>query len=511
MDFNLVKFFSIFKKTDIQLLRNFGKIQEIVVTKPDKGKSVVIVDKSHYITGLLNILENSGKFEQITDEICRVSWLLEDKINSFLLNLRNLGHISQQIYKHLHVSGSGPGILYGLPKIHKPLFLENFLYRPIFAAYNVASYKISKFLVTILSPLAENQYTLRNSAQFRSEIELIPNCDNLVMASFDIKDLYTNIPLHETIEICVSSLGGILGLPSDVLKKFLELSVFNTMFAFNGKFYRQSDGLGMGLPLSPTMANVFLCHHEMHWLNDCPERIKPIYYRRYMDDTFTLFRSPEHISEFLDHLNSKHNNITFTSEVEQVGRLAFLDCTVQRINGQFTTSVYRKSTFSGLGSSFFSFVPMIFKLNSVKTLLFRAYTVSSTFTALNKEISFLVEYFSQNGYPKNMIFRQIRRFMHKILHPPLPVHTVENKSIFISMPYAGKQSEKLKKELLTLIGEFFPHIDLRISLKTVSPLNLCLSLKTVFLFVCNPPLCIYTVVHIVHQARMWAPRYVPPT
>ena len=165
------KIFSIFKKDDIQSLRDFAKQDGIVVTKPDKGRSVVIVDKFHYLDGLQNIFDNSGKFEEINEEISRVSWLLEDKINNFLLKLRKMGHISQQLYNDLHASGSGPGILYGLPKVHKPLFLDNCLYRPIFAAYNVASYKISKFLVDILSPLAENKYTLKNSAQFRSEIE----------------------------------------------------------------------------------------------------------------------------------------------------------------------------------------------------------------------------------------------------------------------------------------------------------------------------------------------------
>ena len=435
-----------------------------MVSKPDKGKSIVIVDKPHYITGLQNILDNSGKFEPITDEICRESWLLEDKINSFLLKLRDLGHLSQLIYKELHVSGSGPGILYGLPKIHKPLFLENYLYRPIFAAYNVASYKFSKFLVNILAPLAENQYTLKNSAQFKSEEESVPHSNTLIMASFDIKDLYTNVPLQETIDICVSSLGNILGLPAELFRKLLELAVLNTMFMFNGKFYRQKDGLGMGLPLSPTMANVFLCHHEQDWLENCPAHFRPVYFRRYMDDTFTLFRHEDHVQQFLDYLNSKHSNMVFTSEIEQEGKLAFLDCTVHRNNDQFTTSVYRKSTFSGLGSSFYSFVPMIFKVNSIKTLLFRAHSISSSFTSLNKEFSFLHSYFTQNGFPNGLFYRQINKFINRIMHPPLPTLTAEKKSMYISIPYAGTQSEKLKNDILILVGRFFPYINLEISL-----------------------------------------------
>ena len=277
------------------------------------------------------------------------------------------------------------------------------------------------------------------------------------MASFDIKDLYTNIPLQETIQICVSSLGNILGLPTELFRKFLELSVFSTVFQFNGKFYRQKDGLGMGLPLSHTMANAFLCYHELTWLDECPERFRPVYFRRYMDDTFTLFRHVDHIPEFLKYLNSKHNSISFTCEVEEVGKLAFLDCCVQRQNNEFATSVYRKNTFSGLGSSFFSFVPFIFKLNSVNTLLFRAYSLSSSFTALNKEFSFLCSYFSQNGFPKLLFYKIIKKFINKIMHPPLPVHTAERKSMFIALPYTGRQSENLKRDLNFGWKVFPPH------------------------------------------------------
>ena len=96
--------------------------------------------------------------------------------------------------------------------------------------------------------------------------------------------------------------------------------------------------------------------------------------------------------------------------------------------------------------------------------------------------------------------------MHKILHPPLPVHTVEKKSIFISMPYAGKQSEKLKKELLTLIGEFFPHIDLRISLKN------SFTIESLFKFKDRLPFCLQSsIVYLYSCAHCASGTYVGST
>ena len=124
-------------------------------------------------------------------------------------------------------------------------YLDNFLYRPIFAAYNTASFKISKYLVQILSPIAENEYTIKNSTHFKNEIEKVANSQDFIMASFDIKDLYTNIPLQETIEICISQINSeLFNLPQQIFRQMLEISVFNTVFKLKDMFYRQIDGLG---------------------------------------------------------------------------------------------------------------------------------------------------------------------------------------------------------------------------------------------------------------------------
>ena len=85
-------------------------------------------------------------------------------------------------------------------------------------------------------------------------------------------------------------------------------------FNFEGKIYKETDAVGMNSPLGTNLANAFLCFHEQVWLNDCPEDFKPVYYRRYVDDIFALFCSPDHLEKFTNYLNSKHKNIKFTYE-----------------------------------------------------------------------------------------------------------------------------------------------------------------------------------------------------
>ncbi len=106
----------------------------------------------------------------------------------------------------------------------------------------------------------------------------------------------------------------------------------------------------MGSCLGPTFANSFLSFHECNWLKDCPSIFKPAYYRQYVDDTLLLFNDPDHIPLFLNDLNSRHPNIKFTHEIEKDSRLSFLDILITRDGSKAITSVYRKPTFTGLGT-----------------------------------------------------------------------------------------------------------------------------------------------------------------
>ena len=114
----------------------------------------------------------------------------------------------------------------------------------------------------------------------------------------------------------------------------------------------------MGFPLGPTLTNVFTCHFENIWLENCPGHFKPIIYRRFVDDTFLLFQTKDHVEKFKNSTNNKqHKNIKFTSEIEEDGSLSFLDITITCENNKLVTSVYRKPTFSGVFTNFESFIP----------------------------------------------------------------------------------------------------------------------------------------------------------
>ena len=170
------------------------------------------------------------------------------------------------------------------------------------------------------------------------------------MGSFDVVSLFTNIPLEETIEICTNKLfkesDTIYCLSKTELKELLSLATKDSHFIFDGTLYKQIDGVTMAFPLRPTLANSFLVYHKKNWLEHCPLEYRPLYYRKYVDDIFVLFNSPEHLKRFHSYLNSCHLNIPFTIENEKGNKISFLDVNIIREQERFTSSVYQKSTFS---------------------------------------------------------------------------------------------------------------------------------------------------------------------
>ena len=424
----------------------------------------MILDRTDYVDKMMNVLSDVTKFKTVSASIIKTVTQLEDKINRFLNKLKKLGMIGESVYNELFASGCSPGILYGLPKIHKlgvPI-------RPIFAACNTPSYNLAKFLVPILSSLTRNNFTISNSYEFSQLLLGVEDCENVVMVSYDVESLFTNIPLRETIDICLNSLFNscehVIGITRGYFKSLLELSVLNSYFIFDDKFYVQQEGVGMGIPLGPTFANIFMCFHETKWLNDCPPDFRPILYKRYVDDSFVLFRCRSHADKFFDFLNSRHPKMKFTMEVEENGQLPFLDVNVKKIAGKFQTSVYRKPTFTGLGTSFFSFVTAQLKKCSMKTLIHRAYHLCSSFESMHSEFNFIISFFRNNGFPVRMAEFNINEFLNKIYDPPIKVLTVQKLKKYIVLPYFGIQSEKLKKELSASLSKFYPYMEANIIL-----------------------------------------------
>ena len=95
------------------------------------------------------------------------------------------------------------------------------------------------------------------------------------------------------------------------LKELFLVATAKNHFQFNGKMYDQIDGVAMGSPLAPALANLFLGYYENIWLNS-EEGKKVILFKRYVDDIFCIMENENEANNFLLCLNEQHPNIRFT-------------------------------------------------------------------------------------------------------------------------------------------------------------------------------------------------------
>ena len=193
----------------------------------------------------------------------------------------------------------------------------------------------------------------------------------------------------------------------------------------------------MGFPLSPTLANAFLMYHKKNWLGVCPLEYRPLYYRRYVDDILVLLNLAEHLKRFHSCLNSRHLNISFTIENEKDNRMSFLDVNIIREKDKFTTSVYRKPTFSGIYTHFDSFLPSSNKIGLLHTLLYRCFRICSDWTKFHLELVKLTDVFKNNGYPENFINNCFKVFLDNKYRVREKVTTVPKKTLFLIFLYLG--------------------------------------------------------------------------
>ena len=132
---------------------------------------------------------------------------------------------------------------------------------------------------------------------------------------------------------------------------------------FDGQYYDQVDGVAMGSPLRPVLANIFMCQFEEKWVMNSSDCANVSF--RYVD-----FK--DKAIKFIYYLNSRHDNIQFTIEFENNQQIPFIDVSIERLdNKPFSTSIYRKKTFTGLYTKWDSFTPRKYKINLIRTLTYR--------------------------------------------------------------------------------------------------------------------------------------------
>ena len=235
--------------------------------------------------------------------------------------------------------------------------------------------------------------------------------------------------------------------------------------------YDQIDGVAMGSPLAPVLANLFLGHYENIWLNNYQgPSVK--FYRRYVDDTFCLFNDERDALLFFNFLNSQHPNIKFTMEKETNKMLAFLDvCINNKDPCNLLMSVHRKTTFSGLLTNFFSFTSYSYKVGLIRTLVDRAYKINTTLAKFNEDVRSLLQIFKKNQYPESLINRVVKSYLNNAQNSNTSTSTNDTSTIYFKLPFLNI-SNFTQRKVRMLAKKYCKNLNIKLAFSSFKIKNL---------------------------------------
>ena len=246
-------------------------------------------------------------------------------------------------------------------------------------------------------------YSVQNTKDFIDQIKNIKLLPEECIISYDVKALFTSVPIEPAIKIINQHLENDQELqqrtPMSVqnIIMLLEFCLKNTHFVFQGRFYEQTEGAAMGSSISPIIANLYMEAFEKKAIITSPN--PPSLWRRFVDDTFVIKKTQK--DSFISHINSIDEKIQFTMENSRNdGSMPFLDTLATPCSdGSLNTKVYRKPAHTDMYLQWDSHHTIAAKYKMVSTLHHRAKAVCSTQQVLKDEEEHLQKVLTENKYP----------------------------------------------------------------------------------------------------------------
>ena len=433
-----------------------NKYKDIKIMKSDKGNSVVIMNVEDYTEKMNILVSDPNTYKSINHNVDMSDW--QSNFNSSLNRI--IANIDEEIFNDTR-SPKLPTMpyLYGLPKIHKP----NIPMRPIVASLRSPSHNLAKWLTKILSPCVGvvSEAHLKHSTDFLDSLGNVnePFDD---MVSFDVVSLFTNIPLEKVLDFITTK--GEEGLnsfqiPVGKICELIKLCVRDSYFSFDNKIYQQTFGVAMGSSLSPILANLYMEFYEVSLLPRINVTgVKIVLWKRYVDDIFALLKldDVDSLNTFLLALNSKEPSIKFTLEKSQNNTLPFLDVSIENMQDNFKTKVYRKSTHTNSYIHFFSHHSTEIKRDVITGLFLRAYRICVPL-CLDDELHHIRSSFEELAYP-NWFIDSAHKKARKIYYShDVSKHWNEEGKKVIKLPY--RKALKEVTENLTDDHKFVFHFN----------------------------------------------------
>ncbi|VDH94276.1 Hypothetical predicted protein [Mytilus galloprovincialis] len=205
--------------------------------------------------------------------------------------------------------------------------------RPIISQCIGPVERLGRYLDYFLLPLVKTQKTY--IADTGDLIRNIENCtfdNNVLLITYDITSLYTNLRFEEITETLQKALDehdkieySITKPTKQFLIEITKLILSNNKFTFHGNSYRRIIGASMGATASPEICDIAIYNHINSILKNSPISEKNIFHKRMKDDGLLMVKVKESKIDFMfENANKQHDLLKFTYECNKQS-IKFLD------------------------------------------------------------------------------------------------------------------------------------------------------------------------------------------
>ena len=375
------------------MTQRYLKQNDLLAVPFDKGVGICLMKRVTYQQKMDDILK-LDQFEKLNyarKNSIDFTRQEENRINETLNDLHAQGEISDELLAKLKSIGGQPARLYGLAKVHKTIIPL----RPVLSMPGSPYFNTANVVTDWLSVIPESKSNC-NSKKIADQLKDITLEEGEVLVSFDVVSLYTNVPVMEAIQEAANRLYcGEFKVPPVSKNTFIELlklASTNVIMSTCDGYYRQKDGLAMGSPPAPCLANIWLFTREPETRDDAKS------FERYMDDIIrSIFEN--RIEEKVQQVNSLHENLQFTVERETDCKLAFIDMMMIRDKQKLSSTWYNKPTDTGLIMNFHALAPKRYKRSVVAGFVHRIYRACSSWEHFHHSLERAKEILEKNQYP----------------------------------------------------------------------------------------------------------------
>ncbi|KAK4511775.1 uncharacterized protein ATC70_010256 [Mucor velutinosus] len=460
-----------------KFFKDFINNPDILIKASDKNLGLTVLDTSWYIQEGLRQLNDPRFYKQldknffspenfdsnIQNIVSTANSLLSLLCSQWGTSIFNKQH--EKYLRHRLLNDRKLPTFHLLPKIHKTPMQG----RPIVPSHSWVTTGFSTYIDTVLQKVLPHlPYIIKDTKSLVKSLDgiSIPQDERLLwLVTGDVSSMYTNLPTTPyAFDVIAKTVDKYLPLsPNDttLIRETLKFVMSNNYFTFQGIPYHQVSGIAMGTACAPAYANILMHHFEERFFEFNPD-FTLIFYGRYIDDIFFMFKgSEQELKTFLTTFDTKRafsNQLKISWDYSTTS-VSFLDLQIHAKHNKVELSTHQKMLNKYLYIPFSSYHPKDNKVGFIKAELIRYIRNSSSYRSFANTAKQFFTRLRLRGYPPRFliwVFSQVRYDDRPKYLEDAPLSTDNTLVPFVTMYNPIWETPHLRKGL----REFFtlnPH------------------------------------------------------